>query len=250
MQDTLYLKATMRPLTDSSKGFSLIELLITMGILAIILGGLVSVFSSTNKTYSTQNEMINVQENARSTLDFIVRPLRNATASSVTITGTSPNQTVSFSVIEDFSRSTGGNSTTTLIDSTKSWTSNQWSNYYVYINSGTGAMSTDSQKKQISSNTSSQLTISSAWSTTPDSTSDYKILSTHSFSISGTNLQYSKNGTTTTLSTNITGLTASKTGTDPLSRVDLTLSAQTANARQDTGQTLSVTVNSSVKLNN
>jgi type IV pilus assembly protein PilW len=235
------------------KGFSLIELLITMGILAVILGALTSLFRSTQVSYSTQNELINVQENARSTLDFIVRPLRNAVASSVTISGTAPNQTLSFSVIEDFSRSTASttttpaNTSTTLNDSTKNWTGSQWQNYYVNINSGTGS----GQQKQISSNSSTQLTLSSAWTTIPDTTSDYKILSTHSFSRSGNTLQYTKNGgTATVLSTNITGLTAASSGTAPLSRVDLTLSAQTANIRQDTGQTLSITVNSSVKLNN
>jgi hypothetical protein len=84
----------------------------------------------------------------------------------------------------------------------------------------------------------------------PDATSDYQILSNHSFSRSGNTLQYAKNGGTVDLSTGITGLGAQAVGTAPNVRVDLTLSAQTANIRRDTGATGSVTLNSSVKMYN
>lgn len=60
---------------------------------------------------------------------------------------------------------------TTLSNSAKTWTTNQWSNYVVRITSGTGI----GQVRYISSNTGTQLTISSAWTTTPDSTSGYAI---------------------------------------------------------------------------
>ncbi len=233
----------------SPKGFSLIELLITMGVFGIILAALGGLFTTTSKNYSTQSELINNQENARSTLDFMARLLRDGVSSTVVIGGTSPNNTLTFSVIEDFGRSTGGNTATALNDGTKTWTTNQWQNYYVNIHSGTGSGQTS---KQIVSNTASLLTISngSPWTTVPDTTSDYKMMSSHSFSRSGNTLQYTKNGSTVDLSNNITGLTAQLVGTAPGIRVDLTLSAQTANIRQDTGQTGSVTLNSSVKMYN
>ena len=233
----------------SPKGFSLIELLITMGVLGIILAALGGLFTTTSKNYSTQSELINNQENVRSTLDFMARLLRDGVSSTVVIGGTSPNNTLTFSVIEDFGRSSGGNTATALNDGTKAWVTNQWQNYYINIHSGTGSGQTS---KQIVSNAASLLTIasSSPWTTVPDTTSDYKMMSSHSFSRSGNTLQYTKNGSTIDLSNNITGLTAQLVGTAPGIRVDLTLSAQTANIRQDTGQSGSGTLNSSVKMYN
>lgn len=59
----------------------------------------------------------------------------------------------------------------TLTDSTQSWTINAYAGLTVRINSGTGA----GQERTISSNTSTQLTVSSSWTTTPDTTSEYSI---------------------------------------------------------------------------
>lgn len=60
---------------------------------------------------------------------------------------------------------------TTLTNSAKTWTVNQWTNYVVRITSGTG----EGQVRYISSNTGNQLTVSSAWTTNPDTTSVYVI---------------------------------------------------------------------------
>jgi hypothetical protein len=59
---------------------------------------------------------------------------------------------------------------TTLVNSSKTWTTNQWTNYQVRIVSGTGA----GQIRTISSNTGTTLTVP-AWTTTPDATSAYSI---------------------------------------------------------------------------
>lgn len=174
-------------------------------------------------------------------MEFVVRALRNGVASSVSITGTSPNQSLSLMVVEDVGRSTGSNNSTTINDTAKSWTTNQWQNYYVQVFSGTGSVSV---WKQISSNTATQLTISGTWSTVPDNTSEYRILSDNSFARSGNTLQYTKNGSTSDLTANITEITASQSGT----RVDITLSAQTTNTRQDTGATGTITLQSKVTL--
>lgn len=64
-----------------------------------------------------------------------------------------------------------GGASGTLIDSTKTWTTNQWLGGYVYITSGTGA----GQSKYISSNNATTLTISGTWTTPPDATSIYYI---------------------------------------------------------------------------
>lgn len=60
---------------------------------------------------------------------------------------------------------------TTLTNSTKNWTFNQWSNYQVRITAGTGI----GQVRSIASNTTNALTVSTAWTTNPDATSQYAI---------------------------------------------------------------------------
>jgi hypothetical protein len=60
---------------------------------------------------------------------------------------------------------------TTLTNSAKSWTTNQWANYQIRISAGTGA----GQIRTVASNTATVITVSSAWTTTPDATSQYSL---------------------------------------------------------------------------
>jgi uncharacterized repeat protein (TIGR01451 family) len=91
--------------------------------------------------------------------------------------GASQNFTVT---VRAFPAATNGSGTataatgTTLTDSTKSalWTANQYQGYTAFIVSGTGA----GQQRTIASNTTTVLTLLSAWTTTPDTTSAYKII--------------------------------------------------------------------------
>lgn len=59
----------------------------------------------------------------------------------------------------------------TLTNSGKTWTVNQWTNYQIRITGGTGA----GQVRSIASNTATVITVSAAWTTTPDATSAYVI---------------------------------------------------------------------------
>ena len=67
--------------------------------------------------------------------------------------------------------STGGNSTSTLIDTSKAWTTNAWAGSKVYITGGTG----NGQSRTVLTNTATTLTISGTWMTTPDATSTYYV---------------------------------------------------------------------------
>ena len=60
--------------------------------------------------------------------------------------------------------------TTTLVQTGKTWTASQWINYQVRITGGTGA----GQIRAITANTADTLTVAT-WTTTPDATSQYAI---------------------------------------------------------------------------
>ncbi len=59
----------------------------------------------------------------------------------------------------------------TLTNGAKAWTANQWTGYQLRITAGTGL----GQFRTISSNTGTVITVSAAWTTTPDATSVYTI---------------------------------------------------------------------------
>lgn len=75
-----------------------------------------------------------------------------------------------FGNVEVDSTATSATSST-ITDTTKEWVDNQYENYVVWVYSGTGS----GQYAEIISNTSTELTVSPAFTTTPDNTSKYKI---------------------------------------------------------------------------
>lgn len=75
------------------------------------------------------------------------------------------------SPIADAGTATGTQSSTTLQDTSKVWSTNQWVNGIVSITSGTGV----GQSRRVTSNNANTLTVSPGWYTTPDSTSLYSI---------------------------------------------------------------------------
>ena len=62
---------------------------------------------------------------------------------------------------------------TTLVDSGKAWTTNQWGGYWVTIVAGTGAGQIG---RQVTTNTATTLNVSASWTVTPDATSQYAIV--------------------------------------------------------------------------
>jgi hypothetical protein len=103
---------------------------------------------------------------------------------------------------------------TTLTNSAKTWTTNQWTNYQVRIVSGTGA----GQIRTIASNTGTVLTVSAAWTANPDATSVYSMEGNDDFiycmgSNAVTLFRYSiSGGTWTTLSPTAARAAAPTTG--------------------------------------
>lgn len=88
-----------------------------------------------------------------------------------TTVGTAPD-TTSYYLIDGFDAGTAtAGSSTTIVDSTKTWEINRWANYSVRITSGTG----DGQIIPILSNTATTITMMYPWATAPDSTSTYCI---------------------------------------------------------------------------
>jgi len=102
----------------------------------------------------------------------------------------------------------------TLTNSAKTWTTNQWANSQVRIVSGTGA----GQIRTIASNTGTVLTTSAAWTTNPDATSVYNIEGNDDFiyymgSAAVTLFRYSISaGTWTTLSPTVARAAAPAVG--------------------------------------
>jgi hypothetical protein len=81
-----------------------------------------------------------------------------------------------FGEIQATGTATAGGAST-LTNSAKTWTVNQWTNFQVRISAGTGI----GQVRTIASNTATVLTTSTAWTTAPDATSVYNIEANEDF---------------------------------------------------------------------
>lgn len=115
-----------------------------------------------------EGQFVKITSNTTDTLTFATITTAPDNTSVFQITDSKPAYAIGVATA-------GGAST--LTNSAKSWTSNQWTNYQIRIISGLGI----GQIRTIASNTSTAITTSAAWTTTPDTTSVYVIESNEDY---------------------------------------------------------------------
>jgi Tfp pilus assembly protein PilW len=228
----------------SEQGLTVNELLIAVAILSVLSAQAYNAFLSSSQRLVLQNEIVEMQTDARAAMDFMVRELRLAFGTPIITTTVTPNDTITFDRLEDAGYSSGSNITTTLNDTSKTWTSSNFTtSYTVRIISGTGA----GQVRSISANTSTQLTVSSAWGTPPDSSSFYVITRQKAFirtSASDNVLRYTAGGSVNQpLANCITSHTFSQPDANT---IGITLTAQIRKVDPNTGQKRQYTLTETV----
>ena len=65
-------------INTKSRGFTLVELLITVLVSSVVAGGIYAAFRSQNKTYLDQEAGVNMQQNLRQAMDMMMRDIRLA----------------------------------------------------------------------------------------------------------------------------------------------------------------------------
>ena len=149
----------------------MLELVVVLGLTPVLISIVYTFFSTVNRAYYSESSKIETNGDARSTIVFMSTELRNAIY--IDPAQTTSDQIRFWRCSKDGDRgfSTGGNSSTTLNDSNKAWTNNQFAATFIAITAGTG----EGQMRYVTGNTATQLTITPAWPTVPDDTSVYNL---------------------------------------------------------------------------
>jgi len=228
----------------SEQGFTVNELLVAVAIFSVVLAGAYNAFLSSSQRLVLQNELVEMQTDARAAMNFMVQELRLAFGTPSITTTVTTNDTIIFDRLEDAGYSSGGNTITTLHDTRKTWSTSSFiTSYTLRIISGTGA----GQAHSISANTSTQLTVSSAWETPPDSSSFYVITRKKAFTRTSTSdnvLRYTAGGS---VNQPLANLITSHTFSQPAANmISITLTAQTRNSDPKTQQKRQYTLTETV----
>lgn len=70
--------STIRTKNRGDGGFSLVELLIALSVGLILLSAMYGVFTTQNKTFKVQEQVAEMQQNARAAMDIMIREIRMA----------------------------------------------------------------------------------------------------------------------------------------------------------------------------
>lgn len=86
----------------NNKGFSLVEVLVAIAIFGIFMTALVAFFIAEYNQYKTQKDIIAMQNNARASIDFFTRMIRNSNSTVPTIeNNTNCSHSITFYDIND-----------------------------------------------------------------------------------------------------------------------------------------------------
>jgi Tfp pilus assembly protein PilW len=122
----------------SEQGHTVHELLIAVAILSVLSAEAYNAFLSSAQRLVRQNTIVEMQTDAQAAMDFMVRELRLAFGTPTITTTVTTNDTITFDRLEDAGYSSGGNTTTTLHDTRKTWSpGNFTTSHTVRIISGT-----------------------------------------------------------------------------------------------------------------
>ena len=197
----------------SETAFSQVEVVMALAIGGILCMGMFQLYLSSASGALVQNETVQMQADARAAMDIMAQNLRQLYGSATISTTLTPNDTLSFTRLEDSGYSSGGNTAFSLNDTRKSWATNAFApsatgTYSVQIVGGIGM----SQTNPISGNTGSQLSLSSAWGVLPDATSLYVITRSKTLTRTADNMLRSSSagGRSMILAANITTLSFSQ----------------------------------------
>src|SRR5437016_12656911 len=148
----------------SETAFTHVKMLMARAIGGMLVTSMFQLYLFSASGALVQNETVQMQADARAAMDLIAQDLRQLYGSATVSTTLTPNDTLSFTRLEDSGYSSGGNTASSLNDTRKAWATNVFAPsgagaYVVQIVGGTGMGQTNS----ISGNTGSQLSFSSAW---------------------------------------------------------------------------------------
>lgn len=225
---------------NSDKGYSMLEVLISTALGTIVLAGVFDVYVSSTKNLTGQTNVVQMQADTKAAMDYMVRELRMA-ATAYAALDTSQPATIKFSRVEEYGySSSSSNTSTTLRDSSKTWTVNKFAGgtYFVWIKTGAGVGAIHA----IQSNTSNTLTLKTGetWTVIPNTTSLYFIVRKKAFTLLAADktLRYSSNdgANYTLLAQNVTGLSFSQSPPCPTATVCITLTARSKDPDPNTGQ--------------
>ena len=69
---------SMGIIKNTKKGFTLVEIMVTMGIASIVLAGIYATYSAQVRSHSTQQAVLDIQQNLRSATYYLQRSIRMA----------------------------------------------------------------------------------------------------------------------------------------------------------------------------
>jgi len=212
---------TLKPET----AFSHVEVLMALAISSILFTGMFQLYLSSASSAFIQSQTVQMKAEARTAMDLMAQDLRQLYGSATISTTLTPNDTLSFTRLEDSGYSSGGNTALTLNDSRKSWAANRFApfsagTYVVQIVGGPGM----GQTNPISGNTTSQLSFSAGWDTLPDATSLYVITRSKTLTLTSDNMlrAISAGGRSAVLATNVTSLSFSQPNASTISITETT----------------------------